>query len=593
MHYTTSTVIAALATTASAYSATGRTFAVNHFYGKGPLMVGRVDPLTNPGTASGHVHAIQGGNAFGETMTDTQALSSTCTSSRVKADNSNYWTPALYFQDPKTGELEDVEMFYMNVYYFFEATTDKIQAFPPGLRMLVGDPFLRTPPATGGKSITDLSDGTPQPIQFTCPRSNTNSPLYPTNSDGLHGVGIQDPGNGGAGVGFPDQNCDGYASPLRADVHFPSCYNPAAGLDNYKENMQFPTNGNCPEGWIHTPHLFYEVYWNTPAFASRWTQGQGTQPFVLSQGDATGYGLHGDFIAGWDVDALQQIIDNCNAGDSGMDKCPGLMGGLNDPSTSCNKASPVDEVITGTLSKLPGNNPIGPWGVNVAPPAGGAAPVSVPAVKPTTAPAVVKTSAAGKATTAKPTTAKPTTAKAVKSSGPAPSVSKIVKPVAPAPTSAPVVGGGSNTLVTSIVSETTTILTTVTADGPAPTPASGGDDIPGFTYSGCFSDTKSGTRVLSGVTFANVGEHAVSNTKCTAYCGAAGYSLAGTEYGGQCFCGNELVGSAALNESRCEMPCEGDAKETCGGSLALSVYKVAAKKERKSRHIHRHILRSS
>lgn len=52
--------------------------------------------------------------------------------------------------------------------------------------------------------------------------------------------------------------------------------------------MAWPTNGNCPSGFTHVPHLFYEVYWNTPLFANRWTQGQGTQPFVLSNGDPTG-----------------------------------------------------------------------------------------------------------------------------------------------------------------------------------------------------------------------------------------------------------------------------------------------------------------
>lgn len=119
MRFTTPTILA-FAASVSAYSPTGRTFAVNHFYGKGPLMMGRVDPIVSPGGPSGHVHAVQGGNAFGVTMTDTQALDqSTCTSSLVKNDKSNYWTPSLYFKDPKTGELEAVDMFYMNVYYLY------------------------------------------------------------------------------------------------------------------------------------------------------------------------------------------------------------------------------------------------------------------------------------------------------------------------------------------------------------------------------------------------------------------------------------------------------------------------------------------
>ena len=116
MHFS-KLLLATFAVSASAYNSKSRTFAVNHFYGDGPLVMGRMDPIVNPGVASGHVHAIQGGSNFAITMQDNSLLSSTCTSSLVKNDKSNYWTPALYFQDPVTSMLEDVEMFYMNVYY--------------------------------------------------------------------------------------------------------------------------------------------------------------------------------------------------------------------------------------------------------------------------------------------------------------------------------------------------------------------------------------------------------------------------------------------------------------------------------------------
>ena len=303
MFSTTIAVVAALTASVSA-SKDSRTFAVNHFYGKGVLVEGSMDPIVSPGTKSGHVHSIQGGNNFAVTLGDDTLRSSTCTSSLIKNDLSAYWTPKLYFQDPVNGSFVDVPVFYMNVYYFFEATDDKIVAFQPGHRMVVGNPKLRTPPATGGESITDTNYGIPQPIQWTCPRSNYNTPSYPANSNGMNGVGIQDPNNKGAGAGFPDMNCDGYASPLRADIHFPSCYNPAAGLDDYENNMAWPSSAgttggkaNCPAGYVHTPHLFYEVYWNTPLFVDMWTQGQGNQPFVLSCGDPTGYGLHADFVS--------------------------------------------------------------------------------------------------------------------------------------------------------------------------------------------------------------------------------------------------------------------------------------------------------
>ena len=94
-----------------------RTFAVNHFYGQGPLTEGRMDPIISPGTASSHVHAIQGGSNFNLTMENNALLDSSCTSSLVEADKSNYWTPSLYFQDPSNGSFISVPMFYMNVYY--------------------------------------------------------------------------------------------------------------------------------------------------------------------------------------------------------------------------------------------------------------------------------------------------------------------------------------------------------------------------------------------------------------------------------------------------------------------------------------------
>jgi hypothetical protein len=231
--------------------------------------------------------------------------------------------------------------------------------------MVIGDAMTRNPPAFGGGSNLDPGAGPIQPVQFTCPRSSYDPPSYPTNSDGTK-AGIQDPGNAGAGAGFPLHPCDGYASPLRADIHFPSCYNPNAGLDDYKNNMAWPniTNGkqNCPSGYTHVPHIFFELYWNTPLFNDLWTPDDVVQPFVLANGDVTGYSLHADFISGWDQTTLKTIIDTCNAGSTGMDTCPDIPGGLNDDQ-DCKIASPIMEVmsISDALTALPGNNPLSGW----------------------------------------------------------------------------------------------------------------------------------------------------------------------------------------------------------------------------------------
>lgn len=355
-------LVATLASMVSVASAKdGRTFAVLRFHGNGPLTTGRSDPVVSPGEVSSHLHTIQGASGFSNSATGEDLLASNCSTANVKADKSAYWMPSLFFHDKDNGTFEPVELFYMNVYYFFEGTNDDIKPFPVGLQMVSGNAMMRTAPATGD-DVLDPADGTIQPAQFTCPRSNYDIPSYPVGSNGSM-AGIQDSNNKGAGAGFPFAECDGYASPLRADLHFPSCYNPDAGLTDYKNNMQFPTDaGNgkqdCPEGWIHTPHIFYEMYWNTPLFIDRWTPNEDYQPFVLANGDATGFSLHGDFLSGWDQDVLQHIIDTCDAGDSGMDKCPGIETVLEG---ECHIENPSPEKIDGVLTALPGNNPIFGW----------------------------------------------------------------------------------------------------------------------------------------------------------------------------------------------------------------------------------------
>jgi hypothetical protein len=136
------------------------------------------------------------------------------------------------------------------------------------------------------------------------------------------------------------------------------------------------------------------------------------------------------------------------------------------------------------------------------------------------------------------------------------------------------------------------VWTTVTVAGAAPTASSSGSPVAaGWSYYGCYLDF--GQRAMTGIEFVNIGQHAVTNTNCVAYCSENGYSLAGTEYGGQCFCANSLSSeSSLLDGSKCDMPCEGDATQTCGGSWALSVYSKSLSNARRShnRHLQRHIL---
>ncbi|EHK47953.1 hypothetical protein TRIATDRAFT_237298 [Trichoderma atroviride IMI 206040] len=559
-----STLAGAAALTGAAMAAKdSRTFAVLRFTNKG-LVTTRADPIVQPGGPSGHVHNVLGGSNFGFSSTGQDLLKSNCSTALVKGDFSNYWYPTLYFNDPKTGLLESVDVYYTNVYYFFEATNDDIKAFPTGLQMVSGNAMTRVAPSGGGGSQLDPSKGPVQPIQFTCPRSSYNPPSYPAGSDGSK-AGMVDPNNQGAGAGFPDVNCDGLYSPLRLDIHFPSCYNPAAGLTNYKTNTAFPTDaGNgkadCPAGWIHTPHIFFEAYMDTQPFASRWTPNQGTQPFVFSNGDVTGYSGHADFMAAWDEDVLQHIIDTCDAGDSGMDQCPDLPYGLN--SGECTIPPLVNEVITGNLTALPGNNPLSGFTFgNEAP-------------------------AMGSGSSTSTSTNNASSGSSSGSSGATGSK--------PASSSKPAAAATSNVCSAANVHTVTETLTVTAGSAPTATSvATKGNSaaVGGYTYAGCYQDNIG--RVLTGDILPNLGP--MTNEKCVANCVKKGFSVAATEYGGQCYCGNELVGSSKLAESQCATACEGAASEVCGGSWAISVYSktgsvslTAAKSRRAEQHAHRH-----
>jgi len=61
--------------------------------------------------------------------------------------------------------------------------------------------------------------------------------------------------------------------------------------------------------------------------------------------------------------------------------------------------------------------------------------------------------------------------------------------------------------------------------------------------------------------------------KCTAACLAAGFQLAGGEYASQCFCGNSFVnGGAPAAATDCNMLCQGNSEEFCGGPNRLTAY---------------------
>jgi hypothetical protein len=112
----------------------------------------------------------------------------------------------------------------------------------------------------------------------------------------------------------------------------------------YPSSGTFESNGPCPATHpVKIPQLFYEVVWDTTAFnnPADWPA-DGSQPFVWSFGDKSGYGNHGDYVFGWKGNALQTAMDsNCNI------NCPQLKTQTIQQGNQCSVRAVVDEQIDG------------------------------------------------------------------------------------------------------------------------------------------------------------------------------------------------------------------------------------------------------
>ena len=161
-----------------------------------------------------------------------------------------------------TETLKDVLLINGSVKFDKGKDEKSITAFKPGFRMVTGDPFARS-----------ADSGLPsQAIKFLCHNSEESA------------------------QGFPKQPC---AGGIRTRLIFPSCSNGQLDSPDHKSHMAYPSGiegGECPPGFpVRHPTLLYESVWQTQQFDKMWPQ-QGSNPFVLSNGDPTGFGFHGDFV---------------------------------------------------------------------------------------------------------------------------------------------------------------------------------------------------------------------------------------------------------------------------------------------------------
>jgi hypothetical protein len=119
------------------------------------------------------------------------------------------------------------------------------------------------------------------------------------------------------------------------------------------------------------------------------------------------------------------------------------------------------------------------------------------------------------------------------------------------------------------------IPSTTTSTSSAVTTSAAASNTPYWYAVGCFNDTND-ARTLKYNVAAEGGPEGLTHETCQSSCLSLGHSLSGTEYSGECWCDDIIENYGALasdGDALCNMACNGDKTQICGGPNRLTMFK--------------------
>jgi hypothetical protein len=215
------------------------------------------DPIKYPGQPGlSHNHTFLGNVTTDAASTPTTLLGGK-SSCNLPADSSAYWAPTLYLG---RRPVLPVGSFV----YYIKRTTSPVQAFPAGLRVIAGNAMATRPEPT-------------ELFAWSC----------------------GEPGRGPFSAAIPSCARNHI---LQERITFPNCWN-GTSLDsaNHAQHMAYSANGRCPASHpVAVPTLVLVLFFPETSPRAQVASGR--------------YGLHADFMNGWDQATLATLVAGLNRG---------------------------------------------------------------------------------------------------------------------------------------------------------------------------------------------------------------------------------------------------------------------------------------